>query len=227
MAYRRRKPYAKKRRPIRRRRAPRKMTIFRGPVAKTLMVRMKYCQFNQLDPTIGGVHAKHYFRWNSIFDPDQTGTGHQPLGHDQYSQLYNHYTVVGAKATCIFSSTSAVGTDACIVGLRTDEDTATAPLGLYELCEQQGSTWTTLGNRNNKSVVKLTKTFSLKKHFGSTDKWNRAGLGAEFGANPTTVAYLEAFAAPIDASQDAAVINTWIYISYTVLLTDPKELGSS
>ena len=37
--------------------------------------------------------AKQYMRMNSLFDPDQTGTGHQPYYFDQFAALYNRYTV--------------------------------------------------------------------------------------------------------------------------------------
>ena len=40
---------------------------------------------------------------NSLFDPDQTGTGHQPYYFDQFAALYNRYTVLGSKLTAEFS----------------------------------------------------------------------------------------------------------------------------
>lgn len=36
----------------------------------------------------------HLFRANGIFDPDVTGTGHQPLYRDQVADLYTNYTVI-------------------------------------------------------------------------------------------------------------------------------------
>jgi hypothetical protein len=36
------------------------------------------------------------YRWalNSIYDPDQTGTGHQPLGRDLWASMYDYYAVL-------------------------------------------------------------------------------------------------------------------------------------
>lgn len=229
MVARRRQPRRRRRAPIRRRRVARRgPRVQRNPISRTATVRLKYCQYNVLNPAAAGVPAYHYFRLNSINDPDFTGTGHQPMGHDTYQSLYTHYYVVSAKVTCYFTATSAVGTDACIVGMRTDNDATTTPSGgLNELTEQASTSWAVIGNRNNRAVSKLTKTFNTSRFFGSIAKWNRAGLGADFGANPSTGAYLQIFAAPIDATVDAAAINIYTVIQYTVLFTEPKELSLS
>lgn len=41
----------------------------------------------------------HLFRGNSLFDPDYTGTGNQPIGFVQWSALYKNYTVYGSRIT--------------------------------------------------------------------------------------------------------------------------------
>lgn len=228
MVFRRRFPNKKKtvkRRKFYRRR---RLAISRNPISRTLMVRMKYTDRFTLNPNPSGVHAYHFFRWNSIFDPDLTGTGHQPLGHDQYANLYKHYYVVGAKATCTFVNTSAVGSNTCIVGLRTDDDAVTCPNGITEITEQPRAAYRFCSNSDGSDSVKqVTLRFSTRKHFGSTRDWNRSNLGADFSASPTTLAYLQAYAAPVDGSQDAGLIACYMQIQYFVLLTDPKEIAQS
>jgi len=39
----------------------------------------------------------HSFRSNNIFDPNLTGGGHQPAGHDQMGGFYRYYRVLGCK----------------------------------------------------------------------------------------------------------------------------------
>jgi hypothetical protein len=50
-----------------------------------------------LDPAAVGAGVQ--YASNSIFDPNLTATGHQPLSHDQWSQFYQHYLVMGSKIT--------------------------------------------------------------------------------------------------------------------------------
>lgn len=42
----------------------------------------------------GSASASQTFRMNSIFDPDITGTGHQPLLRDLWASQYDYYTVL-------------------------------------------------------------------------------------------------------------------------------------
>lgn len=41
-----------------------------------------------------GTTAQQYFRTNSIFDPDVSGSGHQPIMRDLWASQYDYYTVV-------------------------------------------------------------------------------------------------------------------------------------
>ena len=60
---------------------------------------IRYVDVYTLTSASNGI-AKQYMRMNSLFDPDQTGTGHQPYYFDQFAALYNRYTVLGSKANC-------------------------------------------------------------------------------------------------------------------------------
>lgn len=53
---------------------------------------MKYSDTFSTTLVAGAVNDQVY-RANSIFDPDRTNTGHQPLEFDQYMLLYNRYHV--------------------------------------------------------------------------------------------------------------------------------------
>ncbi len=63
----------------------------------TFMDPHKYITFKYSDvisQSLATVTATNQiFNMNSIFDPDRTGTGHQPYGHDTLAEVYNRYRV--------------------------------------------------------------------------------------------------------------------------------------
>lgn len=52
----------------------------------------------------GNTAAFYDWNLNSIYDPNRTGVGHQPLGYDQWKSFYNRYRVYGV--TVRFSATN-------------------------------------------------------------------------------------------------------------------------
>jgi len=56
---------------------------------------LRYAQSNVIDVANFG-QGQQVFRANSLYDPDYTGTGHQPNGFDQLMVAYNHFTVLRA-----------------------------------------------------------------------------------------------------------------------------------
>lgn len=70
----------------------RQLTTGSFPIVKT--VKLKYVENITLDPPAAGSAATYTFRCNSLFDPNFTGTGHQPMFYDNYSAIYGQYTVV-------------------------------------------------------------------------------------------------------------------------------------
>ena len=108
----RRRPYPKQRR-TRRRFAQsktealatrQKVSVPRGIFGfpDEFITTIRYVDVYTLTSASNGI-AKQYMRMNSLFDPDQTGTGHQPYYFDQFAALYNRYTVLGSKLTAEFS----------------------------------------------------------------------------------------------------------------------------
>jgi hypothetical protein len=53
-------------------------------------------------------------RANDLFDPEFTGTGHQPMGFDQLMLWYNHFVVARARLKCTFINASASPASVCI-----------------------------------------------------------------------------------------------------------------
>lgn len=56
--------------------------------------------------------SENVYRLNGMFDPDKTGVGHQPMGFDQYMQLYHKYKVTGVKVRLNWNDPNTAGTSA-------------------------------------------------------------------------------------------------------------------
>lgn len=62
------------------------------------IVRVKQKYFEQVVLGDGATSPYPYtFRLNSTYDPNETGTGHQPKGRDFYASMYNDYIVLGGR----------------------------------------------------------------------------------------------------------------------------------
>lgn len=224
-AYRPRKRYARRR--FNKRRGTNFNAIMRGPVARRTLVRMRYCTTVSLDPSIGIVPV-HTFRCGSIHDPDYTGVGHQPHGHDTYQALYNHYYVVGSKITATFSPNDVQpNTGNMVVGIKLDDDVAQFPSDKNALIEKSDVRYTCVSNGDARGLVTLKSFYSPKKFLGFRKHNRHIEAGAAFGSDPTENAFFRVFASPINESVDSSSINVQVEISYMVMLTEPRDVQQS
>lgn len=92
-----RRPRTYKRKALRRARRSNKTTIRNSRPATVIsdrfITKMKYADRYQTGFAGQGLTGVYVFNLNSTFDPDRTGTGHQPWGRDQLAQLYHRYRV--------------------------------------------------------------------------------------------------------------------------------------
>lgn len=99
MAYRRR---------YKRRYRPRARRVPLGAFPRIITKKLRYVQTSVINPPIAGT-GDAVFRANSLFDPDRTGTGHQPYGFDQLAVAYGHYIVTGSRITARYLPVTASG----------------------------------------------------------------------------------------------------------------------
>jgi len=138
------------------------------------------------------------FRINSLYDPDYTGTGHRPFGTNEYSQMFNHYTVLGAKYTIIVNAapTETLPFDdepimifAGITAGNSIQETAPEAMkecGLfqYRVSVDTGENWV--------KPAKFVGYWSAKKYFNvDSAKDDIDNYGAAFGNNPVEQAFLQ------------------------------------
>jgi hypothetical protein len=193
-------------------------------MANRQIVKMRYSEDINLT---AGVNLSNYdFRANSIYDPNLSGVGHQPLSHDQWANFYDHYVVLGAKIKVTLWHGSSTATDNVFFSLAL-QDTNNVMTSQSMIREQPRTSWTMLTPPNaGKSMRTLSKKFSAKKFFGakSVITWDK--LGATLGNNPTEDALFRIFYQNATSVNNVSV-SANIIIDYIVLLSEPKVLVQS
>jgi hypothetical protein len=181
---------------------------------------LRYHMQTALNSTSGSI-AKQQFRWNSCFDPDFTGSGHQPLYWDQFTTMYDNYIVTKASAVIKFVNTSTVPFQ---VGMGTDDDT-TASATLDTLCEQNHSKSTLLpplsGSLSSKTFL---PHWDYQTIIGD-NPYSSQGAKTGIGADPTQISVLNCYAATVDASSNSCYVDVYLY--QTVLFTELKTPTAS
>lgn len=221
MAYKRR--YRKKRKGYRRKRRVTSIQRNAG-ISDSQIVRLKYADMININ-SVAGVADGAVFSANSIFDPNRTGIGHQPLGHDEWKLFYNHATVLGSRIKVTFMPTTnapITGNACCSVKLLGN---ATLDTNIYSTLEQTSSTWKLMGNANASGKgVTLTKYFSAKKFFGVKDVRDSSNIRGTFGANPADEAYYHIQCTGLNGTDDPADVDVVVTIEYICLLSERRQL---
>lgn len=219
---------APKRRYKRRRKVPKNTSLTKQhpmmPLGKTHKFVTRYADYSvTLNPGIAGAPASYVFSLNGLYDPDITGGGRQPLGFDQVMLMYDHYTVIYAKATVHFSNQDTSFSQICALQLR---DSATTTTDMENVLENSGTVYTVVAPfQTGGSVKELTISCSPSKWFGRKVLGSTTYQG-NLNANPTDQVYLHCVAQPQFAA-DSSEVRCSVLIEYTVILTEPKNLGPS
>lgn len=224
------KPVARKYTRRKRRGGGQKLSIQRGPFPANRVVKMHYLEHLSLDPTALQPLQEYPFRANSVYDPDPSLGGHQPMGYDQWGLFYKQFTVIGSSIT-VQGTQSTTGSNPCVFGVRTSATSSLASLynSFIGLLEDPRVSYRWQQSAVNGNVARPARaTFSAKKWFNISDvKDNQGELGAVYGSNPTVPVYFIVFASPMDASTDIPPITLLIRINQIVLLSEPLDLPQS
>lgn len=209
------------------------------PVSKQLglgtshIAKLKYCEEITINPATAGI-AVNVFRANDLFDPNLTGTGHQPYGFDNLCPgLYDHFTVIGSKIKVQIhqNATNSVVPAWCGILLSDNGTTAAASSNVEHLLESYGCGSVLpaglVGAPNGAMVeTKLFKNFSAKKYFKKSSIVGAADYRGDSATSPNESAYFEVFAASMN-SNDPGAIDMLVTIEYIAVFTEPKRVAQS
>ncbi len=216
----------------RRRKRRRKRIIFDKILPQTKTVKLRYVQELQLNPSIGTGLAFSNFSCNGLFDPYQSGGGHQPMLFDQIMPLYDHYRVI--SSTCRLTPIPLTGLSSDITpgyfGVMLNDD----GIMLYNTAAQiiesgLGKTsWNVYGPyQSNPKGRSVSKSFNSARIFGKTRALGADELLGNDGANPLEGYSFTCWAGSVNTTNDPTIFTFLIELEYIAQFTEPKEVAQS
>lgn len=214
-----RKRSSRKRR-YRRRRRPKLQVGF--PIKHTC--KLRYTEVISLNAS-AGANSTYSFRCNNIYDPDATGTGHQPRHYDILQEVYDYYCVRGMKITAKVVGFDETSTNRSqVMGIRISPDlNLEAPntdiAALHEAGRTLNTRWTMVNHQDPTTTRALTHTWSLRRNKANTNTTTDDVLtGTTAGAGPSRQDYATIFVghAITDPGQDPARLQIMVSIDYVV-----------
>ncbi len=173
-----------------------------------------------------GTVASYVFIANGLYDPNVTGTGHQPMGFDQMMAIYEQYTVVRSTITVEFNNTSTFPVRAYLY-LAPDTTALTNTAGIVENGLVKHVSLAAAGTAG--CLKRLSLNCDVARYFGRRsqrellDDVNLFGTAA---ANPTEGVYFVIAIQDFNASATATV-NILPEISYDSIYWEPRKLSPS
>jgi len=188
-----------------------------NPIPERYICKMKYSDTFQITAAGGSLYR---FNLNSIYDPNRTGTGHQPYGRDQLATLYNRYRVFKcAYAITFFNSTNTLRLAAVPanieLGLGTVSEAVENPLAKWGTQTAGGSVKVVSGTVYLPSLVGRTKGQYL-----ADDRYQ-----AQMAESPAEAAILNVIAQAI--TDVGVTVDCTISLTYHVECFDRNSLAQS
>lgn len=187
-----------------------------------IVVTMPYVDCRVLSSGITNF-TYHIYRGASLFDPDFTGVGHQPLGHDQWATLYQRYRVLSSTCVAHIQSLEAnTGQDCALAVL----ETSTGAAGFTDLAEQPYAVMKSTGALGGNSVM-MTRNCITKSFEGDPGAAYDKDYTADFGSNPTRDFFFHVGVRNADTNVLTNGAAICVRITYKVLLYDRIDLTQS
>lgn len=192
------------------------------PVAQRTIVKMKYSE----TITASALYGLTLYRYNlnSIYDPNLTGTGHQPYGHDTFQSLYNRYRVINCHYS--ISAVSAAGATIAFCALPSNESFG----GLTNMSEWREKPRCRYAIQTpGAAIKKVSGNVYIPSLMGRTKNQYMADdrYQSEFGASPAEAAVLNIAAQSYSEGVSDSNVYFNIQLVYTVECFDVKTLAQS
>lgn len=189
----------------------------------SVMKRLRYSSNFALASTAGAV-ASYVFAVNGLYDPDVTGTGHQPMGFDEMMIYFNHYVVSHCKVTAV---AKCVSTSKMTVCMR--QDASSTPITSIDRVVEIGGgvleyleiSTTALATKKLELGFDIAKIQGISKSALTAD----SSLRGTSAANPTELTYCHI--QNWDANAQTGTVVFDIILEFDAIFTEPRDGTSS
>lgn len=190
--------------------------------AKTVK-RLRYSTSMSLAST-SGVVVSYVFAANGLFDPDVTGTGHQPMGFDEMMLYYNHYCVYSCECIVIAKGASANKMTVCV-----RQDAAATPITVIDRIVELGGSvieYLELGATSG-STKRLEASIDIARLQGISRSALTADstLRGSVTANPSELSYFHVQV--WDAAGQTGTVNCDVILNFVAAFIEPRDITES
>lgn len=197
---------------------------FAPPFGKKLKALVTYADIGStLNPGIGPVTAGYVYSCNGLYDPNITGTGHQPMGFDQLMVIFQRYTVIGAKAVVTFVNTDSTNATHCGIMCSRNTTVNASPTQIIEQGLGQTKLLSPSGSSGDSCTLELA--INPNKFLDKSDPLDDESLSGTSATNPGTQCYFNLWVCGNTA--DAGGVLMTIRIEYVAVFHMPNEITQS
>jgi len=201
-------------------RIPTQIKVGKQTFPKQLFNTLRYTE--EITANFSGGLWKYLWVANGMYDPNSTGTGHQPLYFDQLTAIYDHYTVLRSRIKAYFLCPSTISTG-IVVSIYVDDD-ASVKGDALTAAEMPGAKSYGYVPAAGPCPL-LTHSWDAKKTFGGNPQ-SQAELQGTASANPTEISIYSIQAYDYSAAISGAVY-CYVDIEYDVVWDEHVTIGSS
>lgn len=198
-------------------RSPSTQRLGRRAIASQTERTLVYTEVVSMSLSSGS--GNYMFSCNSLYDPNHTGIGAQPLYFDQLMTLYNHYVVVSSRITLNVADTSNRNV---LVALYVDDDTSIESVAGVA-AQRPGSKYK-FKNFGAIGGDTLTTGWNARYTFGG-DPLAKAELRGTHSASPSEQSYFTIVAKDQTLSSDP--LQFFVKLEYKAVFSELKTVANS
>jgi len=194
---------------------------------------LRYYDNYQMTP--GSQVQVQQFRLNSLNDPDFTGTGHQPMGYDQFSSMYTEWCVTACRVTIeanltnLAANIADVGVNRVVAAFFATGNDTTVPTTVLQAVENHNAVFHKMTGYQNRWSHTVQVDNPRFFGFGRRQYLIDSDFTGQVGSNPTrwVVGNLMVASAIAGSATTNGNVEYSILLEFDTVFRAPLVLGTS